>query len=262
MLHRKIVKVVSEHLGGLSLFYKIMTELIKLTELEGKKAVSARELYNFLEATERFSNWIERQFQYGFSENVDYVGCKVFNTLANQEIIDYALTIDCAKEISMLQRSEQGKIARQYFIECEKQLSLTQYKLPQTYSEALRELADTNDKLIEAEEEIKVLAPKAEYCEKVLDSEGSFNITVIAKELDMSAEQLNNILRAYKIQYKPGKSWVLYAQYTGLGYTINETYVDHNNISHINMKWTQKGRRFIHDTIGYKRQNFFNDKIL
>lgn len=96
-----------------------MNELIKITESNGKQAVSARELYKFLEATERFNNWFERQLQYGFVENIDYVGCKQFNTLANQELNDYALTINCAKEISMLQRNEKGKQARQYFIEAE-----------------------------------------------------------------------------------------------------------------------------------------------
>jgi phage anti-repressor protein len=97
-------------------------ELIPISEYNGEKAVSARELYKFLGATERFSTWFERQLQYGFTESIDYVGCKEFNTLANQELTDYALTIDCAKEISMLQRTERGKQARQYFIDCEKKL--------------------------------------------------------------------------------------------------------------------------------------------
>ncbi len=98
-----------------------MEQLIKITENNGQKAVSARELYKFLEVTERFGNWMKRQFQYGFIENIDYVGCKVFNTLANKELDDYALSIDCSKEISMLQKSDKGKQARKYFIEIEKQ---------------------------------------------------------------------------------------------------------------------------------------------
>lgn len=97
-----------------------MHELITIIEQNGQRAVSARELYKFLEVTERFSSWFERQLQYGFTENIDYQGCKFFNTQANQELTDYALTIDCAKEISMLQRTEKGKLARLYFIEMEK----------------------------------------------------------------------------------------------------------------------------------------------
>jgi len=98
-------------------------ELIKVTKNEqGSNVVSARELYGFLQATERFSNWFERQLQYGFIEGIDYVGCEEFNTLANQTLINFALTLDCAKEIAMVQRTEKGKEARQYFIQCEKQL--------------------------------------------------------------------------------------------------------------------------------------------
>lgn len=72
-----------------------MNELIKIENREiGKETIqttSARELHKFLEVTERFSSWMERHFQYGFEENVDYLGCKVFNTQANQELQDYYL---------------------------------------------------------------------------------------------------------------------------------------------------------------------------
>ena len=98
-----------------------MKDLIKITiNDKGQQLVSARELHEFLEATERFSSWFERYCKYGFEENIDYTGCKVFNTLARQELQDYAMTIEMAKEFSMLQRTEKGKQARLYFIECEK----------------------------------------------------------------------------------------------------------------------------------------------
>ena len=88
----------------------------------GELLVSARDLHEYFESKERFSKWFSRIIDYGFDENVDYVGCKVFNTLARQELQDYACTIDMAKEIAMIQRNEKGKQARRYFIECEKQL--------------------------------------------------------------------------------------------------------------------------------------------
>ena len=85
-----------------------MNELIKITEQDGKQAVSAHELYNFLCETqnESFGRWWERQASYGFSENVDYQRVSFFTAHNNQEVTDYALTLDCAKEISMIQRSE------------------------------------------------------------------------------------------------------------------------------------------------------------
>lgn len=114
-----------------------MNELIKITKDDnGNSVVSGRELHEFLGVTERYSSWFSRMTKYGFEENVDYLGCKVFNTLAKQELQDHALTLDMAKEISMIQRTEKGKQARQYFIEVEKAFK-EQYRLPQTPEEKL-----------------------------------------------------------------------------------------------------------------------------
>lgn len=86
-----------------------MEELIKVTKDDkGISVVSGRELHDFLEVTERYSSWFLRMAKYGFEEGVDYVGCKVFNTLAKQELQGHALTLDMAKEISMIQRTEKG----------------------------------------------------------------------------------------------------------------------------------------------------------
>ena len=113
-----------------------MKELIKVMNQDGELLVSARELHKGLEITERFNSWFNRQLQYGFEENVDFTGCKVFNTLANQELDDYVLKLDMAKEICMLQRSDMGRSFRRYFIDCEKQLrgQQEQLRLETTYS--------------------------------------------------------------------------------------------------------------------------------
>ena len=97
-----------------------MNELIKVEINENnEQVVSGRELHKFLEITERYSSWFERMCTYGFVENIDFVGCKVFNTLAKQELDDHLMKITMAKEISMLQRNEKGGIIRKYFIDCE-----------------------------------------------------------------------------------------------------------------------------------------------
>jgi anti-repressor protein len=138
-----------------------MNELIKIQENNGKRAVSARELYIFLEAKERFSNWAKRQFQYGFIEGIDYVGCKEFNTLANQILEDFALTIDCAKEISMLQKNEKGKQARQYFIEIEKRSTapLTEIEILQR---SLGLLIEQQKKVEAIDERVKAIENRPE----------------------------------------------------------------------------------------------------
>lgn len=63
------------------------------------ETVSARELHKSVGSTERFSNWFDRQLQYGFEEGADYLGCKTYNTLAKQELQDFELSIDAAIQI-------------------------------------------------------------------------------------------------------------------------------------------------------------------
>jgi phage antirepressor protein len=162
-----------------------MNELIPIIENNGKQAVSARELYKFLEATERFSNWFERQLQYGFMEDVDYIGCKQFNTLANQELTDYALTINCAKEISMLQRNEKGKQARQYFIYAENKFRELQrnggFEVPSSFREALLLAARQQEKIEKQQKQLAIQAPQVLFSKAVEGAKTSCLIGELAK---------------------------------------------------------------------------------
>lgn len=92
------------------------------TNEQGSSVVSARELYDFLEVKTKFPDWCKRMFEYGFEPSKDYIEVYPKNeiNLGGRPSVDYALTIDTAKEIAMLQRSDKGKAARQYFIECER----------------------------------------------------------------------------------------------------------------------------------------------
>lgn len=108
----------------------IMPELFVLVNRpvngQAQQTVNARELHAFLENHDHFSTWIkDRISQYGFVENQDFVIAS-----GNSEAIrgghnrlDYFLSLDMAKELSMVERNAKGKQARQYFIDCEKRLS-------------------------------------------------------------------------------------------------------------------------------------------
>ncbi|MDR1556817.1 MAG: antA/AntB antirepressor family protein [Tannerellaceae bacterium] len=106
-----------------------MNELIPISEHNGKKAVSARVLHEFLESKRDFSNWIkDRINKCDLIENQDYVSFANFGEPDNQVVnphpkIEYALTLEAAKEISMVEGNAKGKQARRYFIECEKRLN-------------------------------------------------------------------------------------------------------------------------------------------
>lgn len=215
-----------------------MNELIKVTQNEsGEQLVSARELHSKLEITERFNSWFDRMLKYGFTENVDYTGCKVFNTQAKQELDEYILTLDMAKQICMLQRSELGTKFRLYFIECEKQLKqITQPKLPQTYLEALKELVRVEEEKLQLQNQVN----------RLVHSKKLYTTTEIAKELGIkSAAELNKLLAKDKIQYNVNKTWVLTSKYADKDYvSIKQTELDNGKIIY-DRKWTELGREFL-----------------
>lgn len=102
-----------------------MQELIPISEKDGKRAVSARDLHSFLESKQDFSTWIKNRIdKYDLVENVDYVLLHNFveQVSGTKHRIEYALTVDAAKELSMVEGNEKGKQARRYFIECERKL--------------------------------------------------------------------------------------------------------------------------------------------
>ncbi|UTO29339.1 antA/AntB antirepressor family protein [Bartonella harrusi] len=125
-----------------------MNTLIKITEpiidQETVQAVNARELYTFLEVNSNFRDWIKNRIkEYGFLENKDFMSftknlVKPNTSQEKQDLVsfgknlpksksgrpstEYYITLDMAKELSMVERNEKGRQARRYFIECEKKL--------------------------------------------------------------------------------------------------------------------------------------------
>lgn len=88
---------------------------------EAVQTVNARDLHSFLENRDHFTTWFQdRVQQYGFVENVDFVGFSETSEKGGRPRKEYAITLDMAKELAMVERNEKGKQARQYFIECER----------------------------------------------------------------------------------------------------------------------------------------------
>lgn len=103
-----------------------MTELFVLVNRpvagQAQQTVNARELHAFLESKQEFSNWIKNRIEdYGFLDGVDFL--TNLSKTQGRPRIDYFLSLDMAKELSMVERNAKGKQARQYFIDCEKRLS-------------------------------------------------------------------------------------------------------------------------------------------
>lgn len=250
-------------------------ELVPIQEVQINdkhvQAVSARDLHKFLGVTERFSSWMERQFQYGFEENVDYLGCKVFNTLAKQEVQEYYLSLDCAKEISMIQKSDKGKQARKYFIECENQLKQIISLKDSLLLGILKAEGDVDKALaINAYEtqyvkplEVKVekqavyiekAKPKIAFHDAVTQSSSTVDMGVAAKLLNFKGigrNKLFGLLRDFKILDKYNRP---YQQYVDKGwFKLVETSFVHpttgDNLINYKVVLFQKGLDNIHSIL-------------
>lgn len=132
------------------------------------------------------------------------------------------------------------------FNEMEQQVK---FQVPATLPEALRLAADQAEK-------ISVLQPKADYTDKMLANPGLETTSVIAKNYGYSTREFNKLLHGLGIQYKQGKTWLLYAKYQDKGYTHVEPY-EYTNSDGIKkvrntMKWTQKGQEFLYSFLKSK----------
>ena len=114
----------------------------------------------------------------------------------------------------------------------------------------LRAMTMLQNKVDRLKKENEVMKPKADYHDTVLNCENLLTVTEIAKDLGMSAIKLNKILNEEKIQFRQSGSWVLYSKYQNL---INDGYCDYKITEHgQQLKWTEKGRKFIIDIIDKK----------
>lgn len=124
---------------------------------------------------------------------------------------------------------------------------------PDTIIQLATALKDEQAKNAELNKTVDALKPKADYCETILEAENAFCTTVIAKDYEKSSTWLNKYLHEKGIQYKRGSTWVLYQPYADQEYTKSHTYnyIGGNGDieSAIQTKWTQKGRKFIHDLL-------------
>lgn len=123
----------------------------------------------------------------------------------------------------------------------------SQFQIPQTYGEALRLAADQ-------QEELEKARPKVEYFDNQMRNPGLMTTTEIAKDYGWSAKKLNSKLHELGVQYRQGKHWVLYQKYADKGYTQYEPFpYDDNKGVHNNLKWTQKGKKFIYDLLANEK---------
>lgn len=206
-----------------------MTELFILVNRpvagQAQQTVNARELHAFLESKQEFSNWIKNRIEdYGFLDGVDFL--TNLSKTQGRPRIDYFLSLDMAKELSMVERNAKGKQARQYFIDCEKRLSGSLNAIPQTLPDALRLAADLAERNQQQAAQIAELAPKAEALARIEVAQGDLTVTQAAKMLKMQPKQLFDWLARHGWLYRSGGSgvWLGYQDKVHSGYVTHSVH--------------------------------------
>lgn len=173
-----------------------MTELIKVTYDNDRPVVSARELHDFLEVGADYRHWFPRMCEYGFTAGVDFNPVKIDrvqmegNRTVNREVDDAALTIDMAKEICMIQRSEKGKQARQYFIQLEKDWNSPEKVMARALDIAHKQLAQLKGENVKLLTENTANKPKVIFADAVSASERSILVGELAKLLRQNGVEI------------------------------------------------------------------------
>ncbi|MFT9597701.1 phage antirepressor [Mesobacillus sp.] len=119
----------------------------------------------------------------------------------------------------------------------------TEYKEAKEEAKKLK-LANAQQKQIIGE-----LQPKASYYDLVLQNKSVVPISIIAKDYGLSARKLNAILHEVGVQFKMGKTWLLYQKYADMGYTQSKTHAIDAERNVMHTYWTQKGRLFLYELL-------------
>lgn len=256
-------------------------QLIPIEDKDGQQAVNARHLYAWLEIGRDFSNWMKDQIiRCDLVENQDF---EVFaksgvNPQGGRPSTEYALSIEAAKEISMMSQTDKGKQARRYFIECEriaknpiqaltrKELALMIVKAEEekerlqleNKQQQIEITSLTSKTEIQAEtirvqsKELNESREKVQRYDSTMSTDKLFTATKIADSFGISAKRLNKILEVLKIQYWQSGCYHLYTEYkiwkgNQLAKIIPNPYFrqDGSQGSRDGLYWTAYGREFL-----------------
>ncbi|ORI05560.1 oxidoreductase [Mammaliicoccus sciuri] len=236
-----------------------ISEMFNIHEKEnGEIAISGRELHAALEVGTRYDKWFERMTEYGFESGIDYVsqikkvhGRKRARTY---EQVNHVLTLDTAKEIAMIQRSEPGKRARQYFIQIEKA-----WNSPEMIMQ--RALKIANSTIYQLETQIEKDKPKVLFADAVATTKTSILVGELAKIIkqngvEIGQRRLFEWLRqnGFLIKRK-GIDYNMPTQYSmeRALFEIKETSITHSD-GHVSISKTPK--------VTGKGQQYFINKFL
>lgn len=161
-----------------------MSELIPIQDNDGAQAVMGRDLHEFLEIETPYNKWFPRMVEYGFIAGQDFTDKNVHEQDKlgrSREVMNHIVSLDMAKEISMIQRTEKGKQARQYFIQCERRAKEPAQLSPEELMARAIKVADSTIKELEAK--TRELEPAAKSWTYLAAPGGDYSVAGAAKTL-------------------------------------------------------------------------------
>lgn len=186
-----------------------MTELIKIEQKNGVETVNARDLHEYLDSKYRFSDWIKKRIdKYGFYETHDFIKVsEKIDTLGGTQIgISYYISIDMAKELSMVENNEKGREARQYFIFMEK-------RAKQAVTHQLTEDEIIYNALQIQQKKIVTLSLKAQVAERLADTEGLYLPSIAGRLVTGNPNIFCQWLVDRKLMFRKAGKLIPYARY-------------------------------------------------
>ena len=177
---RQVSKQKTKHSTVSKELIKIEKQTIGNDEIN---SVDARELWRFLKSKQHYSDWIKKRIkEYNFVQGIDFITNQ--NKMFSPPRKEYTISVDMAKELSMVEKNQKGKEARQYFIQCEKES-----RSPLNYIDALKQLIIAEEQKLIAEKLHKETVKELEYKEEVISG--------ICKSISLETQRqvLNKVVR-------------------------------------------------------------------
>ena len=200
------------------------------------ETVSARELHEKLKIETPFRKWFPRMCEYGFVDGIDYTLDNFVHPQNGQETADYDVKFDMAKQICMIQRTEEGKKCRQYFIELEKA-----WNTPEQIMARALKLADRTINSLRIENEM--MKPKAAFFDAVADSKTAVSMNEVSKVLDIKGIGRNKLFEILRDKHVLDRRNIPYQKYVDLGwFRVIEQHYSRNGEEQISFK-----------TLGYQK---------
>lgn len=225
-----------------------MDALIKIgsKEVGGSlvQTVNARDLHQFLCVGTAYNHWITRRIsEFGFVQDIDFAVSFLTTDEGGTGRVEHFLSLDMAKELSMVERNDKGKQARQYFIECERralQAPQAQFSIPKTLSEALRLAADQAETIERQAAQIEQQKPAVEFVERYTEADGSKGFREVCKLLKANEAHFRQFLLDTRIMYRLGGRLMPFAQHLEAGRFTVITGLNGEN-AYTTAKFTSKG---------------------